>query len=206
MRSLNVLESDPNAVQLSEFSAVMIGGSGAYSAASDYAWTPGLLGFVNRCIDKEMPMFGSCWGHQVIARAAGGNVIHDSEKSEMGGISVTVTAAAANDPIFSRMPNRFAANAGHHDRVDRLPPGAIELARNDSQPNQAFRIEGLPIYGTQFHGELDAQAERERLIEYREHYRADMPSDDDFQRVVDSLADTSAADNLLGYFLDAFVR
>lgn len=201
-----MLDSDPCLVDLGDYSAVMIGGSGAYSAVCDYEWTPSLLAFTNRCIDSAKPLFGSCWGHQVIARAAGGSVIHDSSKSEMGGITVYVTPAADADPVFSRMPTQFHANAGHHDRVAVLPPGAIELAWNDSQRHQAFRLAGLPIYGTQFHGELDAQAEKERLIEYREHYRADMPSDDEFQRVIDSLQDTSAADNLLRYFLEAFVE
>ena len=39
---------------------------------------------------------------------------------------------------------------GHHDRVSVLPDGAVELARNDTAPYQAFRLDGLPIYGTQF--------------------------------------------------------
>lgn len=89
---------------------------------------------------------------------------------------------------------------GHHDRVRRLPPGAVELAAND-QPHQAFRLRRAPVYGTQFHSELDADRERERLIHYRDHYREDLPSAEEFEAVLNSLAPTTAVDGLLHRFL-----
>jgi GMP synthase (glutamine-hydrolysing) len=93
---------------------------------------------------------------------------------------------------------------GHHDRVAELPPGAVELARNE-QPNQAFRVDDAPMYGTQFHSELDAESERERLIAYREYYREDLPDEDQFQRVLDDLAETTEVDHLLRDFLRVYV-
>jgi GMP synthase (glutamine-hydrolysing) len=92
---------------------------------------------------------------------------------------------------------------GHHDRVVDLPDVAVELARND-QPNQAFRLKDAPIYGTQFHSELDAARERERLMVYREYYRQDLPDDDGFQKVIDSLAATTEVDHLLYDFLTTY--
>jgi GMP synthase (glutamine-hydrolysing) len=205
LHPVSVLETEMGTVHLSHYSAILIGGAGAYSAASDYPWMSTLLEFVRECIAVEKPMFGSCWGHQIIARAAGGTVIHDASKAELGSIEICVAEAGREDPLFRFMPERFFANAGHHDRVSQLPPGAIELARNESQPNQAFRLGNLPVYGTQFHSELDAKAERERLIEYRDHYREDIPSEEDFQRIMSSLKESTAADKLLRYFLDDFV-
>jgi GMP synthase (glutamine-hydrolysing) len=93
---------------------------------------------------------------------------------------------------------------GHHDRVVTLPPGATELAHND-QPHQAFRLADAPVYGTQFHSELDARRERERILVYREYYRTALPDEETVQRVLDNLADTTEVDNLLYDFLMTFV-
>jgi len=61
------------------------------------------------------------------------------------------------------------------------------------------------VYGTQFHSELDAQSERERLVAYRDYYREDMPDDDEFQAVLDALQETKEVDQLLRDFLRVYV-
>ncbi|PSQ98795.1 MAG: glutamine amidotransferase [Bacteroidetes bacterium QS_9_68_14] len=185
--------------------ALMIGGAGAYSAMDDPDWMPGLLALMREAAERGLPTFGSCWGHQVLARAFGGTLVHDSARAELGCCPIRLTEAGQRDPLFADCPARFEANAGHHDRVTRLPPGAVELAFNDSQRFQAFRMEDAPVYGTQFHSELSAERERERLIAYRDHYRADLPDPEDFQAVLAGLVDTGAADALLHQFLCRFV-
>jgi len=184
--------------------ALMIGGAGEYSAMDDPDWMAGLLDLTREAVRRKLPTFGSCWGHQILARALGGTLVFDSERAELGCCPVELTEAAGRDPLLRDYPKRFEVNAGHHDRVTELPPGAVELAFNDSQPFQAFRIEGAPVYGTQFHSELSAERERERLLAYRDYYRADLPDEDDFQRVLDGLVETSAADGLLHDFLRHF--
>lgn len=189
---------------LDEVDAVMIGGAGEYSAHHEYPWMNDLLRLVRTCADRDLPLFGSCWGHQVIARAFGGEVVHDPAKAEFGCGYIELTQAGQADALFGKFPHRFRANLGHHDRVTRLPENAVELARNASQPNQAFRIEGKPIYGTQFHSELDARREHERLIAYRDYYRSELGGDEAFQRIIDSLAPTTEVDHLLYDFLRRF--
>lgn len=204
-RILNVAQGDtPTVDHLAQVDAVIIGGAGAYSATDDYDWTPALLDFVRRIVDRELPLFGSCWGHQVIARALGGRVVYDPEHSELGCGDVQLTDAGLADPLFHRFPRRFRANMGHHDRVVELPSGATELAENEL-PYQAFRLEGLPVYGTQFHSELDAERERERILVYRKHYRDALPDEETVQYVLDDLADTTEVDHLLYDFLTTFV-
>ena len=92
---------------------------------------------------------------------------------------------------------------GHHDRVSVLPPGAVELARNDTAPNQAFRLAEAPVYGAQFHPELDEAAERSRLVAYRAHY-PEAGGDDAFQAMLDALRPTPHADGLLRRFLEVY--
>lgn len=185
---------------LDDVDAVFIGGAGPYSVAQEYPWMEKLLGFVRHVVDASIPLFGSCWGHQLIARAMGGTVIHDPGRAELGCFEIELDAAGRNDPLFSTFPARFRANQGHHDRVATLPDGVVSLARSASQPHQALRVAGRPVYGTQFHSELDACRERERLVAYRRHY-PETGDDEAFQRVLDSLADTTEVDDLLHQFL-----
>ena len=183
------------------FDAVFIGGAGAFSAWEDYDWMPHGLDTVRRICDSGIPVFGSCWGHQMIARALGGSVVHDPLRAEMGCLPVHLTEAGAKDPLLGTFPRSFLANMGHHDRVVALPEGAVELARSESQPNEAFRIQDRPIYGTQFHSELDAARERERLLRYQRFYADELPDARVLQRVIDGLAETTDVDHLLYDFL-----
>jgi GMP synthase (glutamine-hydrolysing) len=53
----------------------------------------------------------------------------------------------------------------HTQSVLRLPPGAVRLASNTWDPNQAVRF-GAQAWGVQFHPEFDSEIVRE----YIEHY------------------------------------
>lgn len=184
--------------------ALFIGGAGKYSATQTYPWTDPLHAAVKYAVEHDLPTLGSCWGHQVIARALGGKVDHDPDRAELGCGWVELTEAGIEDPLFQRFPRRFKANMGHHDRVVELPPNSIELAKND-QSYQAFRLSGTPIYGTQFHSELDAKRERERILVYREYYRTALPDEETVQQVLNNLAETTEVDDLLYDFLTTFV-
>jgi len=201
IHTVNVARRPLSPSLLDEVDAMMIGGAGEYSALDDTPWMPDLLDLVRAAADRRLPTFGSCWGHQIIARAMGGRVVHDPDRAELGCGTIQLTDEGMQDPLFSSFPPSFNANMGHHDRVEALPPQAIELAHNASQRNQAFRLADAPIYGTQFHSELDAARERERLIAYRDYYRQDLPDEGDFQDVLDNLAETTEVDSLMHDFL-----
>ena len=200
MQAVNVLRDRIGDDLFDGADALMIGGAGEYSAVEDYPWMDDLLGLIRTAYERRFPTFGSCWGHQLIARALGGTVIHDSALAELGCHYVSLTKAGEQDTLLGSFPSRFLANMGHHDRVAELPSDAVELAYSDTQRFQAFRIEGKPMYGTQFHSELDARRERERLYKYREHY-PEVASDASFQQVLANLAETSDVDHLLRDFL-----
>lgn len=198
---VNVVRAPLYPALLDEVDAMMIGGAGEYSAHKQYPWMQSLLALCRAAHDRDLPTFGSCWGHQVLARAFGGTVIYDHERAEFGCGMIELTESGQEDPLLRAFPNRFKANLGHHDRVSVLPPNAVELAFNASQRNQAFRIDAKPIYGTQFHSELDARREHERLEAYRENYRRELGSDEAYQRAIESLAATTDVDHLLYDFL-----
>lgn len=204
IHSLNLAQGDnPSPSMVDKVDALFIGGAGKYSSTQTHPWTESLHNLVRRAVDRNLPTIGSCWGHQVIAHALGGRVVHDPERAELGCGWVELTSAGADDTIFHRFPRRFRANMGHNDRVLELPPGTVELAHND-QPHQAFRVEEAPIYGTQFHSELDAERERERILVYREYYRQALPDEETVRRVLNNLVETTAVDDLLYNFLATF--
>jgi len=204
--SLNLARSEKRPVEgtLDGYDAFFIGGAGEFSVAEDYPWMPFALDLVRDAYRRKMPTFGSCWGHQLIARALGGTVEHDASLAELGCHSISLTDAGKKDELFHSFPSTFMANMGHHDRVTELPEEAIELARNGSQPFEAFRIKDRPIYGTQFHSELDAARERERLFRYRSYYLEELPTEEQFQAVLDDLAETTEVDDLMYDFLTMF--
>lgn len=199
----NVLREPLAPELLDDMDAVFIGGAGAYSVTETFDWTPGLIDLCQDCAERALPLFGSCWGHQFIARAFGGTVINDSARTEMGTHDVRLTADGRADVLFGTLPGAFGAQMGHHDRVSALPPGAVELADNDVNPFQAFRMRDAPIYGTQFHTELDMETERSRLVTYRPYY-PEMQDEAVYQATMNSLRPTPDADDLLRRFLLLF--
>lgn len=181
--------------------AVMIGGAGAFSAYEDHPFTAPLEDVINRLLEEERPLFGSCWGHQFMARILGGVVGPDPERSEVGSYDIHLTDAGHRDPLFAELPRTFVAQLGHNDRIIELPQAMVELARSAGCPYQAVRVGDKPAYGTQFHSEMTADQLRERLAIYRDEY---MPDPEEFARLSDRLRPSPDVDGLLGRFLDLY--
>lgn len=181
--------------------AVIIGGAGVHSAVEDYDFSDDLGALIERMVDEGVALFGSCYGHQIIARTLGGSVIHDNDRSEVGAIDVCATDAAGADPIFGACPPAYTTLMGHKDRVDRLPDGAVELAYSETCRNQAFRILGRPVWGAQFHAELTPTT----LVERLSHYRQYAPDEGEFERIKRELRPTPHAREILKRFLSMCV-
>ena len=183
---------------------VLLGGSGAYSAAVGGPWFPGALDSLRAVHGSGVPAFASCWGFQAMAAAMGGRVVHDRDRAEVGTHEVFLTPEASEDPVFGNLPKSFAAQMGHEDLVEELPPGTTRLASSHMVVNQAYRFDDAPVYCTQFHPELDSAGLLARLSAYPRYAAevAGMP----FQQIVDRLGDTGTASRLVRLFAENFVR
>ena len=166
IQTLDLLTSRLSASRLAEVDAVFIGGSGDYSAAGESLWLQNTLDDLRLLPDLGIPTFASCWGFQALARALGGRCIHDPKHAELGTITLNLTSAGQLDPLFGQVGSPFLGQAGHEDHVVELPTGAILLASSAQVTNQAFKIDGVPIYCTQFHPELDREAFLQRIETY----------------------------------------
>jgi GMP synthase-like glutamine amidotransferase len=136
---------------LSGYDAVISCGGTANTHESDkYPWIDEEIELLREALADGVPVIGLCLGAQLLTRAAGGTV-HRSEPSEVGWVGVSTVPAAATDAVLGDVPESFMAMQWHHYACD-LPPGAVELARNDTCL-QAFRL-GEAAWGTQFHIEV----------------------------------------------------
>ena len=111
-------------------------------------WLPSLL-------TSRVPVFGICYGHQLLARAAGGRVGFHPQGEEIGTVPVRLHPAGAEDVLFRGLPPSFSVHAAHAQAVLRLPPDAVALAFNNHNCHQAFRL-GDCAWGVQFHPEYTA--------------------------------------------------
>jgi len=162
----DLLSGFPTQEQLQQVDAVLVGGSGDYSAAGESSWLEGTLAGFRRLIEQRTPTFASCWGFQAIARSLGGSCIHDPLHAELGTLDLQLTEAGRSDPLFGELEDSFLGIAGHEDHVVALPPNAVLLASSQLVQNQAFKVVDSPVYCTQFHPELDLQTFLDRVAAY----------------------------------------
>ncbi len=196
----DLLSGVPSAQQLNRVDMVLLGGSGHYSAAGEGAWLDQAMESLREVYDLAKPTFASCWGFQAMARALGGQVVHDPERAELGTIEITCTEAGTDDPVFQTLGERFDAQAGHEDRVAELPPGAIRLALTDRVDNQAYRFADRPIYATQFHPELNRDDLIGRVRAYPEY--VERIAGEPIERFIARCRETPQAASLLPRFVE----
>ncbi|GAB6196844.1 glutamine amidotransferase [Lysobacter xanthus] len=134
------------------FAGVLVTGSGAM-VTERRDWSERTAGWLGQAAQAGLPLFGICYGHQLIAHALGGEVGWHPEGREMGTVEVERLEASGDDPLFAELPTRFAAQATHLQSVLKLPEGATRLARSDHDPVHAFRW-GEAAWGVQFHPEF----------------------------------------------------
>ncbi|MGU3496460.1 type 1 glutamine amidotransferase [Xanthobacteraceae bacterium A53D] len=102
------------------------------------------------------PIFGSCWGLQLLTTAAGGTVRRSPRGRELGfGRRIRVTDAGRDHGMFDGKPPVFEAMTVHLDEVETLPKGATLLATNDHSQVQAavFKAGNSMAWGVQYHPE-----------------------------------------------------
>lgn len=141
--------------------------TGSHSMVTDnLPWSLKLEEWLRSLLSAEVPIFGICYGHQLLAKAAGGEVDFHPQGKEVGTVAVDLLDARRDDPLFRDLPDSFFVHATHAQSVLKLPPQAVHLATNNYEPHHAFRI-GPVAWGIQFHPEYNPDIMRS----YVEHQR-----------------------------------
>lgn len=187
---------------LADAEMLFFGGSGKYSVLDAHGWVQDMLGFLVRVVDAKVPAWASCFGFQGLALALGGEVNRDDARQELGAFPVSLTEAGVADPLFQGLPPRFPVQLGHHDHVDRLPPGVTLLCTGDAVRNQAFKVDGAPFWAAQFHPELRKATTTERWNYYRALYSGNPEEAARIDRLLAESPDTEQAQVILRRFVD----
>lgn len=127
-----------------DFDGLLITGSPA-SVHDGADWIAQLEALVRDAVAQELPLFGACFGHQIIAKALGAKVGYNPAGWVLGRVVTTLLPEGLPLPIY----------AAHKEQVRALPPGARLTARTDGCPIAGFAI-GRHVLTTQYHPEMSA--------------------------------------------------
>jgi GMP synthase (glutamine-hydrolysing) len=131
------------------------------------AWSERTAAWIRDAMDAELPLFGVCYGHQLMAHALGGRVDYLPGGREIGTVPIEKLAPAGDDPLAATLPSRFRAHATHEQSVLEAPRGATVLARSERDPHHLLRY-GRNAVSTQFHPEFNAEVMRAYIRRKRE--------------------------------------
>lgn len=159
-----------------DYDGIVVTGSSS-SVYWDDEWIRSLVSYVAEADEREIPLFGVCFGHQVVAEALGGTV-EDMGAFELGYSDIRRTASDEGDDLLAGIDERFTVFTSHGDAVVELPSGADLLAENEYGVH-AFRRNHA--FGVQFHPEYDTET-AEKIARSKEF----LP-DEQIQSVLDGI-------------------
>ena len=146
-----MLAKDPKAIILS---------GGPSSVYADGA--PGVDAAV---FDAKVPVFGMCYGFQLMAQALGGEVAHTGAR-EYGRTRVQITAPGV---LLSELPDAHTVWMSHGDSVSAAPPGFDVLAATQVTPVAAFENLDRRLAGVQWHPEVLHTEHGQAVLEHFLH-------------------------------------
>jgi len=77
---------------------------------------------------------------------------------------VKITVEREND-LFRGIPQKSIVWVSHNDEVTRLPPNFMNLASSQNCKTQAMKHETRPLYGLQFHPEVEHTTYGQEIFE-----------------------------------------
>jgi len=141
------------AAKLNVRGLILSGGPSSVHDPASPRCDPGIL-------EMGIPVLGICFGHQLIAQLAGGDVRRGAAK-EYGATKATILKAAG---VLGGLGRRQNVWMSHADTVYRLPTGWETLARTEHTPVAAFRHAARKIYGLQWHPEVVHTEHGQRML------------------------------------------
>lgn len=101
-------------------------------------------------LDLGIPILGICYGHQLMAYMAGGEITSAKDSSEYGKTLVTVE----ENILFDGFPEESVCWMSHTDYVKTVPEGFKIIAHTEKCPCAAICDENRKLFGVQFHPEV----------------------------------------------------
>ena len=161
------VEHDVFPERLKDFDGFVITG-GRASAYDKDRWVARLLETVQEAYVHKIPLLGVCLGHQVVAKALGGDVGVNPLGWDIGLTPVALTPAGERLDGLNQAPRPLSVLETHQDIVTRLPPEAVHLAFSPKTRYEMFHV-GPAVFCMQGHPEMDNEEVREIISIRREH-------------------------------------
>lgn len=109
----------------------------------------------------RFPVLGVCYGAQLMAQQGGGKV-QSSNTREYGRAILNVRNSEAG--LLDRIPSESQVWMSHSDSIVEIPGGFEVIASTPDVPVAAYRIDGEPSYGVQFHPEVVHSIEGKNML------------------------------------------
>lgn len=130
--------------------------TGSWSMVTDlHPWSETTAKWIQQADALKIPMFGVCYGHQLMAHAFGGEVGYLESGREMGCLEIERTNNE-EDSLLVGLPSTFKAHLTHMQTVIKIPNYATVLARSKQDLHQIVRYSETS-FSTQFHPEFTPQ-------------------------------------------------
>ncbi len=198
---LNVFDESQFSTNIIDgYDALFVGGASEASVLEPdtYSFLKPSQALLLHCVDKNIPVFASCFGFQLAVMALGGSIIRDTIDYEMGVIPIQLTEPARADILFQDTPKHFLAVSVHQEKALSIPDKCEALAYT-SHCIHAFKIKNKPFWAFQFHPEVDKNILIERLTIYKEKYTKD---DQQLNHVINNAQETPDSNSLMKKFID----
>ena len=162
------------------------------------AWSERTAGWIRHAMDIDLPMFGVCYGHQLMAHALGGRVDYLPGGREIGTLPISRHANHNGEiPLSRELPTRFLAHTTHEQSVLEAPPCAQVVAGSVRDPNHLLHY-GQHATSVQFHPEFNTDLMRAYIRRKRHVLREEGR---DPHQVLETVTPTPHARSLLQRFV-----
>jgi len=100
---------------------------------------------------KKYPVLGVCYGAQLIAQQAGGNVT-PSNTREYGRAHLNINGGG--DPLWNNVDAKSQVWMSHADTITAVPETFKIIASTETVKVAAYKVDDEPTFGVQFHPEV----------------------------------------------------
>lgn len=148
----------PGADKLGEYTAIIWTGSDLDIKETHIPTNAGQITVAETAYEIGIPSWGSCWGIQMAAVAAGGTVIKNPKGREMGiGRKISKTEAGKSHPMLKGKSDLYYGFESHYDIVGELPKGAVVLSTNPFSGVQSMVVTHKKgtFWASQYHPEYN---------------------------------------------------
>ncbi|WP_035800919.1 glutamine-hydrolyzing GMP synthase [Kitasatospora mediocidica] len=113
--------------------------------------------------ESGIPVFGMCYGFQLMAKTLGGTVDNNGSR-EYGRTPMTVTQPGSS--LFEGTPVEQSVWMSHGDACSAAPTGFTVTARTEGVPVAAFEDDERKLYGVQYHPEVMHSTHGQQVLEH----------------------------------------